>query len=64
MWLRLVGFVVVAAVGILPGTVAYVAVGAFGSEPGSWPLVVAVGALVVLAAGGVVWRYRARRTGA
>ena len=52
------------SVGILPGTVAYVAIGAYGSEPGSWPFVVAVAALLLLAAGGVVWRYRARRAGA
>ncbi len=57
-------YLLATAVGILPGTVAYVAIGAYGSEPGSWPFVVAVGALALLAAGGVVWRYRARRAGA
>jgi uncharacterized membrane protein YdjX (TVP38/TMEM64 family) len=57
-------YLLATAVGILPGTVAYVAIGAYGSEPGSWPFVIAVGALVLLAAGGAVWRYRARRNGA
>ena len=57
-------YLLATSVGILPGTVAYVAIGAYGSEPGSWPFVVAVAALLLLAAGGVVWRYRARRAGA
>ncbi len=41
-------------IGMLPGTVAYVALGAYGSVPGSWPFLVAAAALVVMSVGGVV----------
>ncbi len=37
-------YLVATAVGILPGTVAVRALGAYGSDPGSWPFLVAVGA--------------------
>jgi uncharacterized membrane protein YdjX (TVP38/TMEM64 family) len=50
------------AVGILPGTVAYVAVGAFGTRPGGWQLWVAAGALLVLSVGGS-WFARRRTRG-
>ncbi len=52
------------AVGILPGATAYVAIGAFGTEPGSLPFLLAVGGLLVLSAGGLVVarRRRARAT--
>lgn len=47
------------AVGILPGVVAYVAIGAFGATPGSDPFLLAVGGLVALAViGSVVHRRR------
>ncbi|CCG01759.1 TVP38/TMEM64 family protein [Blastococcus saxobsidens] len=54
------------ALGIIPGTVAYVALGAYGTSPGSWPFVVAVLVLVALTAGGAtaVHRYRRRGTAA
>lgn len=42
------------AIGILPGSLAYVAVGAYGTQPRSWQLYVAVAALVALSVGGVV----------
>lgn len=42
------------AVGILPGTAIYVAVGAYGFSPGSWPFFVAVSGLVVLSIAGAV----------
>ncbi len=42
------------AVGILPAATAYVAIGAFGSEPGSLPFLLAVGGLAVLVVGGLV----------
>ena len=48
------------AVGILPGAAAYVTVGAYGTEPGSAPFLVAVGGLVLLATGGVVVARRRR----
>ena len=55
--LTTVGFVPYLAatgVGIVPGTLAYVAVGAYGTQPGRWPFLVAIGALIVLTVGGVV----------
>lgn len=48
------------ALGIIPGTVAFVALGAYGSSPGSWPFVLAVVLLVGLTAGGAAY---ARRRG-
>jgi uncharacterized membrane protein YdjX (TVP38/TMEM64 family) len=52
------------ALGIIPGTIAFVALGAYGSSPGSWPFVVAVVALVGLTAGGAVVARRSRRRSA
>jgi uncharacterized membrane protein YdjX (TVP38/TMEM64 family) len=54
-------YVIGTAVGILPATVAYVAVGAYGSRPGSLPFVVAIGALVTVTAGGLIAARRRRR---
>ncbi len=48
------------AIGILPGTVAYVALGAFGLEFG-WPAWVAVGVLGALTLAGAIWAERGRR---
>lgn len=42
------------AVGIIPGTVAYVALGAYGTRPGSWPFLVSAVALFLLSAGGLL----------
>lgn len=52
------------ALGIVPGTIAFVALGAHGTSPGSWPFVVAVLGLVALTAGGAAAarRHRRRRT--
>lgn len=47
-------FLLGTAVGILPTTTAYVALGAYGSQPGSWPFLSAVVALVLLSVGGLV----------
>jgi len=42
------------AVGIVPGTVAYVALGTYGTTPGSWPFLLSAAALVLLSVGGVL----------
>lgn len=54
-------FVVATALGMLPATTAYVALGAYGSRPGSWPFVVAVAALVALTVIGGTARWQRRR---
>ncbi len=46
--------------GILPGTVSFVALGAYGTHPGSWPFVVSVVALVILTLGGLLVARRTR----
>lgn len=53
-------YVLGTAVGILPGATAYVAIGAFGSEPGSVPFLVAGGGLVALSLVGLVVARRRR----
>jgi len=50
------------AFGIIPGTIAYVALGAFGADPGSWEFVTAVAALVLLSLVGLALRRLRRRT--
>jgi len=50
------------AVGIVPGTVAYVALGTYGTTPGSWPFLVSAAALVLLSVGGLL-ASRGRRLG-
>lgn len=50
------------ALGILPGSAVFVAVGAYGTDPGSLPFLLAVTGLLLLVAVGVVRGRRARRT--
>lgn len=53
-------YVAATAVGIVPGTAVYVAVGAYGFSPGSWPFVIAVVGLLLLGVLGLVHRRRSR----
>lgn len=46
--------------GILPGATAFVAIGAYGAQPGSVPFLVAVGGLVLLLGGGAIAARRSR----
>ncbi|GGC62785.1 TVP38/TMEM64 family protein [Hoyosella rhizosphaerae] len=46
------------ALGIIPGVMSYVALGAFGTQPLSWPFAAAIAAFIVLTVGG---GYAARR---
>ena len=40
------------AVGIVPGTVSFVALGTFGTTPGSWPFLISAAGLIILTGGG------------
>ncbi|WP_433042935.1 TVP38/TMEM64 family protein [Dactylosporangium sp. CS-033363] len=62
---RLRDFIAGTALGILPATTAYVTVGAYGWQPGAWPMWAALATLVLLTVGGLLGeRYRRRRAGA
>lgn len=52
------------AIGIVPGTLAYVAVGAYGTRPGDWQLWAAAAALVVLSVAGTWFARRRARASA
>lgn len=50
-------------IGIIPGTAVYVAVGAYGFEPGSWPFIIAISGLVILTAVGILRSRLQKRRG-
>ncbi len=56
-------YVIGTALGMIPGTISYTALGAYGTSPASWPFILAVLGLVTLSAGGAVVPrgYRRRR---
>ncbi len=54
-------YVIGTAVGILPATAGYTALGAYGTAPLSWPFLVAVGAVILIAAGSGYVAKRIRR---
>ncbi|PPK98150.1 putative membrane protein YdjX (TVP38/TMEM64 family) [Kineococcus xinjiangensis] len=54
-------YVLGTAVGIVPGTVAYVALGAYSTSVLSWPFLTAAAVLVLLSAAGAVVAHRSRR---
>ncbi|GAB3833708.1 TVP38/TMEM64 family protein [Dactylosporangium cerinum] len=58
---RLRDFIAGTAVGILPATTAYVTVGAYGWQPGAWPMWAALATLLVLTVGGLLAERRRRR---
>jgi uncharacterized membrane protein YdjX (TVP38/TMEM64 family) len=59
--IRFAPYLLGTAVGIIPGTLAYVALGAYGTEPGSWEFLAAVAAFAVLTVGGGLAFRRSRR---
>lgn len=61
--IRFRDFALGTAIGIIPGTLAYVALGSFAWEPTSWRFEVAAGVLLLLTLGGLLVAWHRRRAG-
>lgn len=61
--LRLRDFLLGTLIGMVPATTAAVTLGAYGTQPGSWPFLTAAAALLVLTALGLLAAARRRRAG-
>lgn len=58
---RLRDFVPATVLGMIPATTAYVTIGARGNQPGSWPFLVALGAIGLFTAASLAAAWRRRR---
>lgn len=57
---RFLPYLLATLVGMVPGTVVYVALGAYGKDPLSWEFAAAVAAILAFSAAGVLWGRRIR----
>lgn len=60
---RLRDYAIGTALGIVPGTISFVALGTYAITPGSWPFVLSVATLAFLTVGGLVFARRHRHHG-
>lgn len=58
---RFPAYLLATALGIVPGTITHVAVGAYGTRPTSWQFLLAAGVLMALSVAGVAYGWARRR---